>query len=282
MNARVLLAAATLTVLGALDPVEAQWVEPRGRGWVDLTAYHLDTREQFDIDGEVRTIFASGHAVSTAAFLTGAFGLGANVDVWAQVPYQRLRFDDARGPRLRSGIGDSRFYVRVAPLAFLGSGLPLAIRGGVKVPVGDFAVDSEIIPLGDGQTDLEAMLELGHSFYPVPVYVNGWVGYRSRLVHDVARRDFSDEAFFLVQGGTSRDGLGGQVVVEGMRSVDVPRFEGVLVPTARRSQLQVTPRALWSRGATAVGVGARFTLLGRNLPAGTSLVLGVFRRIPSS
>ena len=133
--------------------VEAQWIEAPGKGWADLTFYHLDTREAYEFDGEVRDFFADGHAITNSGFLTMALGLVRGVDAWAQVAYHRLRFDDAKEDRLRSGIGDSSFHLRVAPLSYLGVDFSFAIRGGVKVALGDFAVDSDIIPLGDGQRD---------------------------------------------------------------------------------------------------------------------------------
>ncbi len=100
--------------------VEAQWVEVPGEGWVDLTVYYIDTREHFDFDGEVRDFFADGHAVSTSAFLTVAAGILPGVDGWLQVPYHRLRFDDASGDRVRSGIGDTNVYLRIRPLHYPG------------------------------------------------------------------------------------------------------------------------------------------------------------------
>ncbi len=225
-------------------PAAGQWVEAPGAGWIDLTLYHQDTRSAFQFDGEERDFFADGHAISSAVFVTVATGLLPGVDVWVQVPFQRLRFDDARSDRVRQGIGDTRTYLRVAPLRLLGSGFPLAVRAGVKVPVGDFAVDSEVIPLGDGQTDWEVMAEMGHSFYPVDAYANGWVGYRWRAADDETRRDFGDEVFFLGQVGGRRGAIGLQLILEAMESVTTPRFEGVLLPNAGRGLVQLTPRSL--------------------------------------
>ena len=188
----------------------AQWVEPPGRGWLDLSVFHLDTREAFHSGGEVRAFdpFTQGHAVSTSVFATVAVGLARGIDGWVQIPYQRLRFDDLGGDRLRTGIGDTRFYLRVQPGLYFGSEFPLAIRGGAKVPVGDFAVDAEVIPLGDGQTDWELVLELGHSFYPLPAYVSAWLGHRWREANPKSRRDFGNEVFFLLSGGIEFGRLG--------------------------------------------------------------------------
>ena len=257
---------------------EAQWVELPGQGWADLTLYYLDTREAFAFDGQVIDFFADGHAVSSSTFLTVAVGILPGVDGWIQVPYHRLQFDDAKDDRFRSGIGDSNFYLRIQPLRPLGSDFPLAVRGGVKVAVGDFDVDSEIIPIGDGQTDWELMTEIGHSFYPVPAYVSGWIGYRWREPNSVAQRDFGDEVFFLAQVGGNHGALGGQVILEGLETVTTPIIERVPLPNAERSILQLTPRVSYELGPGALSVGARIPLSGKNLPAGTALVLGYFTR----
>jgi hypothetical protein len=258
--------------------VQAQWVENPGEGWVDVTVYHLDTTENFGFNGDVGEFFADGHAVSTSVFLTLAGGLAPGVDTWLQIPYHRLRYDDARDDRLRTGVGDTNVYLRVAPLRFVGFDFPLSIRGGVKVAVGDFAVDSEIIPLGDGQTDWEVMGEVGHSFFPRSAYLSGWLGYRWRELNEEAQRDFADEAFFLAQLGGSYGSVGVQFLVEGMRSVTTPVFEGIPLANGKRSILQLTPRASYPLGPGSLSLGARIPIRGKNLPAGTAVVVGYFSR----
>ena len=146
------------------------------------------------------------------------------------------------------------------------------------MPVGDFAVDSEVIPLGDGQTDWEVMAELGHSFFPINAYVNGWVGYRWREANEQAQRDFGDEAFFLAQVGGNYGDVGLQLIVEGMKTVTTPVIEGVRLPNAERSILQITPKVSYGVGPGMLSLGARVFLDGRSLPAGTSVVAGYFTR----
>ena len=258
--------------------LEAQWVSRPGKGWADVSVYHLDTREAFGFDGQLGDFFAEGHAVSTSAFLTLAGGLVPGVDGWIQLPYHRLRYDDARADRLRSGVGDTKLFLRVAPLHFLGSELPLAIRSGAKFGVGDFAVDSEVIPLGDGQTDWEVIGEVGHSFWPAELYVTGWAGYRWREPNEAAQRDYADEAFYLAQIGWGLGRIGVQLTVEGMASVTTPVIEGIPLRTARRSLHQVMPRLSYAAGPGAWSLGLRVPLRGENLPGGTSLVVGYFTR----
>lgn len=252
-----------------------QWVEPPGEGWADLTVYHHDTRETYGSDGEPRDFFAGGHAVATSAFLTVAGGLVRGVDAWVQVPLQRLEFTDVGGERIRSGIGDTRVYLRAQPALWLGGDLPVSVRGGVKLPVGDFQVDSEVIPLGDGQRDWELIVEGGHSFHPLPLYVTGWVGYRWRERNDETRRDFGDEAFFLASAGGQMGRFGYKAVLEGWEG-DPPEIEGVVVPSAKREMLQLTPTLSWRVGPGALSAGARIPLGGKNLPSGSALVVGYF------
>ncbi len=265
---------------GSLIPgtVGGQWVSEPGEGWADVSVYYLDTREAFEFDGQLRDFFAGGHAVSTSAFLTLAGGLLPGVDGWIQLPYHRLRYDDFRADRLRSGIGDTKLYLRIAPLRYLGSDLPFSIRGGTKVSVGDFAVDSEVIPLGDGQTDWEVIGELGRSFWPADLYVSGWAGYRWREPNEPAKRDYADEAFYLAQIGGTVGRVGAQLTIEGMTSVTTPVIEGIPLRTAERSLHQVMPRLSYAVGAGAVSLGLRVALRGQNLPGGTSLILGYFTR----
>lgn len=256
----------------------AQWVEEPGEGWVDLSVYHQDTREGYGARGERGPLFAGGHAVSTSAVLTVAGGVAPGVDAWIQVPFQRLRYDDFAGERLRTGVGDTRLYLRAAPLRLLGSDLPVAVRGGVKVPVADFEVDAEVIPLGDGQIDWELMVEAGHSLHPFPAYLAGWVGYRWRRPNRETRREFGDEAFFLLQAGGGGDPWSVEAVLEGWTTVTTPVFEGVPLSNAERELLQATGTVGYAAGPGSVRAGARTSLAGRNLPAGVALVLGYFGR----
>ncbi len=79
----------------------------------------------------------------------------------------RLRYDDVAGKRSSAGVGDTRLWLRAAPLRWLGSALPFAVRAGFKVPIGDFDVDAEVIPLGDGG-------RLGRLGYKLAI--DGWDG----------------------------------------------------------------------------------------------------------
>jgi len=252
-----------------------QWVEAPGQGWVSASIYHQDTRQRYDSRGDERALFADGHAITSSLYVTAAFGVISGVDIWTQMPIHRLRFDDAAGSRDRTGIGDPRVWVRVAPLRLLGSSFPLAVRAGVKLPAGDFPVDAEIIPLGEAQRDWEVLVEVGHSFHPLPVYAMAWVGYRWRERDDEAERDWGDERFFLAQVGGTVGRIGYKVIAEGWDGL-TPVLEGILTPTAERAYAQVMPMLTYPIGRGQLEAGVRVPLYGRNLPSGQALVLGYF------
>lgn len=264
-----------LCLLFAPTDATGQWVEPPGEGWVQATLYHQSTDEQFGVDGDREPILNDGESVATVLFLTAAGGIVPGVDAWVQLPFQRLEFTDAAGERTRRGIGDSRVFLRVAPLHYLGIDVPVAIRGGGKFPVSDFTVDAEVISLSDGQTDWELMLELGHSFYPSPVYVSGWVGYRWREANDEIRRDFGDQVFFLAQVGGEAGPVGYRVILEGWEGGD-PTIEGITLHREEREMLQVTPIVSYGVGPGSAEVGVRYPIGGKNLLAGPTLTLGYF------
>ncbi len=275
ISVNALLTLAAVAVLLLPEPAAGQWVEPPGQGWVSASIYHQDTRRRFDSRGEERSLFADGHAITSSLYVTAAVGVISGVDIWAEMPMHRLRFDDAAGNRDRTGIGDPKVWVRVAPLRLAGSAFPLAVRAGVKLPAGDFPVDAQVIPLGEGQRDWEVLVEVGHSFYPLPVYAMAWVGYRWRERDDETERDWGDERFFLAQVGGTVGRIGYKVIAEGWDGL-TPVLEGILTPTAERAYLQVMPMLTYPIGGGQLEAGVRVPIYGRNLPSGQALVLGYF------
>ncbi len=242
-----------------------------------LAVYHQDTRDHYDGNGDRRSFFADGHAISTAAFLTGAAGLVPGVDAWVQLAFQRLRYDDGAMDRVATGPGDARFWLRVAPLTWVGSPFPFAVRGGLKLPVGDFKVVSDFIPLGDGQRDWEIIAEAGHSFWPRSAYVSGWVGYRWREENRESLKDHGEELFYLVQAGARAGRWGCRITLDGWDGA-AGITEGVWVPSFQRDLVQLQPSLLREIGPGEAELGVRFSLHGRNIPAGTTIVSRYFVR----
>ena len=274
---RFALAAALGFTIVLPATVAAQWVEAPGTGWISAEIYHQDTTDRYDLSGEKKAIPFNGHAKSTALFVTASVGLIENWDFWARGSINSLSFKDDGGDRSEKGIGDANLWLRVAPLKYLGIDFPFALRGGVKLPIGSAPIDAEIIPLSEGQTDWEMMVEVGHSFWPRSVYVNGWVGYRIRELNEEAAIDPGEEIFFLAQVGGASGKFQYKLVFEGWDG-DTPVQEGLSIVTSQRNYLQVTPSLWYETPLGAFEAGWRVPLDGRNLPAGGALVLGYFTR----
>ena len=273
------LVPALVALLAVAVPADAQWPAGQAAGWAKLSLFSHSTTERYDAAGEVRRFLGNGESVSRAVFLDVLWGVHDVVDVWVQVPWFDLSFDDVGGDRDASGLSDVRGYLRYGLGHHLLGGLPLSVRAGAKVPVTDFPVDAEVIPVGEGQWDLELWLEGGHSFHPVPAYAVAWLGYRWRLENEVAFRDPGDERVFLLDLGLTTRPLGAKVVLEGAYGL-TPEIEGLEVASARREILQIQPELLWrATDRLTVEAGLSTPLTGRNHPAGTQLLLAGFFEI---
>ena len=264
------------TLLGA-SPAAGQWVSSPREGWVDLTLIHHDTRREFDTTTSRRRIFAGGRALTRSMFLTANIGLLRGLDTWIQVPLHHLRFDDAGGKRVSSGVGDPKAWLRAGP-ELLGLGpWPVAIRGGVKMDSGTFELDAEVVPLGEGQVDLELMLELGRSFHPRPLWTSGWIGYRWRLENTEAGVRPGNERFWWWSVGGNVRSLGWQAALEGL-SGEPWIIQNLSIASARRELLQFFVKADYPVGPGRASLGIRAPLSGRNLPGGAAVTAGYFFR----
>jgi len=265
------------TGLGVGLPASGQWVEAPGRGWADLTFYYHDTRMQYGRERTRESIPNGGHAVARSLFVTAALGIVRGIDGWVQIPIHHLRYDDFAAERSSSGFGDPRVFLRAGPALFGLPAVPVAIRGGVKWPGGAFDVDAEIIPLGEGQRDVELLLEAGRSFYPHPFWMGGWAGYRWRAPNRTTARAPGNERFWYVAGGGTLGGAGWKVAAEGIVG-DPWRIQGILVPSSPREILQGFLTLDWGVGPGRAGLGVRLPFSGRNLPSGAALSAQYFLR----
>lgn len=277
-----MLASGFLAALLISAPARGQWVEAPGEGWVDLTLAHHATTTRFDENGNTEPLFnEDSRSVTTSAFLTGALGLVRGLDVWAEAPFHRLQFDDAVQERTSTGLGDPRVFLRLGPgLVGADVAVPVALRGGVKFSVGDFPVDAEIIPLTEGQRDWEVLLELGHSFHPLPVYAMGWIGYRWRETNTAIRRKPGDGRLAYAAVGGKGNRLTWQLAVDGLfgrpPTRTLPSGVELSLENDVRELVQLLPSVGWGLGPGVVELGGRIPLHGQNLPAGPALTLGYF------
>lgn len=276
MPLRGLLAALALTCLAA--PAAAQWAQGApGRVWVKSALFIQVTDEEYSVTGERRTRLGGGESDAKALFTDVIVGLRRDLDLWVQIPFYDFRYRDVASTLDNVGFGDVRAWLRWQFLG-MGTSTPVALRLGAKAPIAESPIDAQIIPLGEGQWDLEGFLEVGHSFWPVPAYAEVWLGYRARFANDNTLKDPGGEYVFLAEAGiqptghtllkTSFDGF----FARNLRS------EGVVTANRRRiATLQfagaVRAGPVWPEFSVRIPVG------GREFPAGIQYVIGISSQI---
>jgi hypothetical protein len=254
--------------------LSAQWTQGApGKIWVKSALFIQNTDERYTAIGEREPYFAEGVADSKALYTEFIVGLHPKLDFWLQVPYFDLTFTDNVQTLSETGIGDVRAWLRWNPIRLFGGRTPISIRAGAKAPLGESPIDAQIIPLGEGQWDLEAFGEIGHSFWPVPAYAILWLGYRVRFENTEQSKDPGNEFVFLAEAGVNpTPGTFVKTTLDGFRGQAI-EAEGILTSSKRRiTNLQFT-------GAVKTGpvwpeFSVRVPLAGQEFPAGVQFVFG--------
>jgi len=247
---------------------------PAGAGWLQVSLYGQHASELFDPLGDRQPFSLAGQEFDTrSVFVTAAVGLVPGLEVWAQVPTHKLSISGAGRPGTSStGVGDVRVAARLSPALF-GVDLPFAVRVGAKVPGSDFPVDATVVPLSEGQTDLEVSLESGRTLGSLPLYVVGWVGYRWRSENVSVAREPGDERYaHAAVGGLVRD-FSWEVAADGLWG-GIPYAQGIPLQTDRRRLIQLLPTVGYGIGPGRLEVTGQIPLAGRNLPAAVGLSAG--------
>lgn len=287
MKRLLICAVISVLVAGLWRPAPADagaWTLPKGRLWVKSSLFYQSTDEQFCTgnltfcDRHERgpfNPFIGGRSRSLVVFNEAAYGLTGWLDVGVQIPYYSLEFRDLSNPtRPRTQkVGDIRFYAKYRMLAepFVAS-----IRLGAKSPTGGVNVDSEVVPIGEGQWDIEVYGDIGRSLTAFSGYVNLSVGYRQRTVN----KDFDfkpgDEFMVLAEGGWS---ITSRIMAKGTVDYFVsahPRSLGITFTQNRRELLVVAPALLVTPIRTlTLETMVRFPVTGQAIPAGPQFNMGV-------
>jgi hypothetical protein len=97
--------------------------------------------------------------------------------------------------------GQYEFKALFAKFRLLEKPLLFTLKGGIKMPTGEFKNEDGLIPVGEGQWDFDLIAQLGRSFWPLPLYGNVDLGYRVRTKNDEIDRDPGDEWFLNAELG---------------------------------------------------------------------------------
>ena len=236
-----------------------EWYVGKGRGTPG-------TRARYDFDGQYE---------SRAVFFESMYGVTDRLDLGLQIPYFDQSFANAALARTDTGLSDIR---ALAKFRLLAKPLVLAFKAGVKVPTGEFKNEDGLIPVGEGQWDFDFVGQIGRSFWPLPLYGNIDLGYRVRTRNEQIDRDPGDEWFLNAEMGYQ---LVRQLMLLGkcevLRSDPAIDFFGDFeIETGIKRITYLTPALLYAVGQrTTIEAAVRFSLNGRNFPAGRQFVLGV-------
>ena len=255
-------------------PLHAQWTQGGiGKVWVKSTFFWQKTDQEFGPSGDRRREPTGGESNSRAIYTEIIVGLLPTLDLWVQIPYLDLNFTSPSVTENSQDLGDLRFWLRWQVLSLDNGRTPVSLRAGAKAPLGFAPIDALLVPLGDGQWDIELFGEIGHSFWPAPAYAELWLGYRHRFENTETRKNPGEEFVFLVESGVNPtpwsllkvtlDGfVGGNWIVE-----------GVTTATARRILTLQLAGGVKILGAW-LESGVRLPLKGQNFPAGPQLIIG--------
>ena len=95
------------------SPLAAHWPAGKGNYWTKVSFFHHSTTEQYRANGDKRPFLNSNaRSRSSALFLDALVGATDRLDLWLQVPYFDLNFDDDADERHSSGVGDVRVSAR--------------------------------------------------------------------------------------------------------------------------------------------------------------------------
>ena len=269
----LLLAASLGTVALPAAPAEGgAWVLPAKRAWGQVSLFHQTTEERYFLDGERIPYFFEGRNQTSGLFLDLRYGVFNRLEIVLQAPVYRLAFDDLADSRLSTGIADGRAGARYAIL----NGTNVLTAGvAVKFPTGEFVNDAEVVPVGEGQYDVDLTLEAGRSFWPRHAYVSVLAGYRLRGANDENGIHPGAEFFWIVEGGhklVSRLSL--KAVARGLHGGPSTSF-GLEIPTLKREAVYLQPGLVWDLGKErSVELSLPFTVKGRNWPAGFAVGVG--------
>lgn len=259
-----------VAVLGQTTHEEYVGASGSGRGPDPARVFNVGNRARYRFNGRYR---------SRALFFDLFYGATDRIDVGLQLPFFRQEYQDTPlltgfgEPQRATGFGDIRGFLKVNLLNVRTVG---TLKLGFKAPSGEFVNEDGLIPVGEGQWDFDAIVQMGRSFWPMPVYVNADVGYRLRLRNAEIDRDPGNEWTFLAEAGVQvrRTTLVG-VKIHGIRGKAATVF-GARIQSDVKKITYISPVISLGpcRGFT-LETAVNVSVHGRNYPAGWMAVVGL-------
>jgi hypothetical protein len=265
------------------------WTQARGELWWSVSGVYSSTQEQFApnaaiLDGKSievgdRRPFDNDGATRVRLLWSEAeFGVTDRNTLGIQVPYYDLRFEDDDQLTDSWGIGDIRLIHR---FGILTQQHRLSTRIAWKLPVGEAATDSDDVPVGEGQSDLDLGLQYGYGLGKPLSWVGIESGYRLRARNDREGRDPGDEFFWRTELGYAVDRHGRLSVHgawEGLRGRETT-FDVLGTIPGQRSFDSLSLGLLIPVGAWIVQPQYAYLVAGEAYPTGSKWALSLHRTL---
>ncbi len=264
------------------------WLQaPRG-GYLKLSYLAVSANQQFGFDGGRRPIvdgLDDYPFADRSLLLYGEYGLSPRVTATLSLPLKRIYVHDRLFRYHSTGLGDLGVGLRVH--LFQDGPWVGSTEAQFEVPTG-YHRDYQP-PIGSGQLNCSARLQLGRSFYPAPFYTTAMLGYRYRSdlflssiadsahAGNAAHPDFSDQALFSLEGGWTPWGRGLlKVELSGARSFRSTgnAFSITSLPSTESSLRASGMAALRMPGGWSPYFEAGTTLSGKNTARAIQLSTG--------
>jgi hypothetical protein len=255
------------------------WTHKHGGGYFELKQQIIRANQFYEPDG--RKIDIPTLAEYRTAFY-GEYGVNDWLTVIAEVPYLHITLNRQLGRPSGfvyfpgdsvSGIADVDVGVRLGLLRDRSTVLSLGLKLGL--PLGDDAQENGLLT-GDGEFNQLLTLQVGHSFYPRPMYLTGEVGVNNRT------NGYSDEFRYEAEIGYT---FGGKLTLalkvhgsEPFRNGDDAVMGGMGGLYANNQRYLAFGPAVFYNLYKSLGIGGRVEGATRvqNALSAPALVFGVF------
>ncbi len=173
------------------------WTQQKNKYFMRIYSSYLFATKEFNYRGDQLDLYEEHLGYSNAYFRNISFivyteyGLSDAFTLMAELPFTSMTTKRTISSyygrdeiATTSGFTDLRLSGK---LGVFDGPLVISVQGGIMIPMGYSTEPSNNGPrLGSGEVNYEGHLLLGSSFYPLPMYFSGSVGFRHRngLLHD--------------------------------------------------------------------------------------------------
>lgn len=290
-----------LTLTGQL--FSGAWTQKKGKYFSKFSWNYFSTGQEFNHLGKRQNILQDYEVYVNTSFQDMSFEsyLEYGLVDWFTV-VTKLAYKVSTSERTETGVSyfvSRRVKIRTAGFAdwtllgrlrLLENPVVFSLQGGVKVPTGYQRLPENDGPaLGTAETDGEIAALLGKSLYPLPFYLTGGGGYRSR------GGPLHDEWFYNFEIGYATANLIVKLYFDGVLNTETPPdIYGRLIVTpiaggggafpdllyGDQDYHKVTPGVIYRfRDSWAVQLEAIYIYAGKNIVSGTTWSVGLVRSI---